>query len=290
MQEITQNIFIETGFLGVTLAAINMPHGLLLIDAPPRPDDVRSWRASLLNQGGGVDRLLVNLDAHVDRTLGVKAMECTVVAHEKTAQAFRNRPTALKSQDIDTGADWELCNGLSSIRWAPPEITFTQQMQIQWDDSPILLEHHGGSHPGAIWVIVPAEKVCFVGDIVLPDQPPFLASSDLSVWIEGLQLLLSPQYQDYVIIGGRTGLVTRTQVSNQLDYLELIADRLGVLAGKKISPEATESLIPELMARFKVNEPRHIQFTQRLKWGLYYYYTRHYRMNSLENSEYTSEE
>ena len=285
MQEIVQNIFIEKGYLGVTLAAINMPHGLLLIDAPPRPEDVRSWRASLLNLGGGVDRLLVNLDAHVDRTLGVKAMECTVVAHEKTAQAFRNRPTAFKSQDVETGADWELCNGLGSIRWAPPEITFTQQMQINWNESPILLEHHSGSHPGAIWVIVSSEKVCFVGDAVLPNQPPFLASADLPVWIESLQALLSPQYQDYIIIGGRTGLVTRAQVKTQLDYLQLVEERLESLSGQKILPEASESLIPELIAGFNASEQRLMQFKQRLKWGLYYYYTRHYRANPSDDTE-----
>lgn len=290
MQEITHNIFIETGYLGVTLGAINMPHGLLLIDAPPRPEDVRSWRSSLLNLGGGVERLLVNLDAHVDRTLGVKAMECTVLAHEKTAQAFRNRPTALKSQDVETGADWELCNGMSSIRWAPPEITFTQQMQIHWNEKPILLEHHAGSHPGAIWVIDPEERICFVGDIVLSNQPPFLASSDLRVWIDALDLLLSPRFQDYIIVGGRTGLVTRTQVKQQKEYLQLIADRLEELAASKLPAEASESLIPELLSRFKMNDQRHLQFSQRLKWGLYYYYTRHFRMNILEENFEDKEE
>jgi glyoxylase-like metal-dependent hydrolase (beta-lactamase superfamily II) len=285
MQEIAKNIFIEKGYLGVTLGAVNMPHGLLLIDAPPRPEDVRSWRASLLNLGGGVDRLLVNLDAHVDRTLGVKAMECTVVAHEKTAQAFRNRPTAFKSQDVETGADWELCNGLGSIRWAPPEITFTQQMQINWDEFPILLEHHSGSHPGAIWVNVSSEKVCFVGDAVLPGQPPFLASADLPLWIESLKLLLSPLYQDYIIIGGRTGLVTRSQVKAQLEYLQLVQQRLEELSTQKVLPEDCEIVIPELMAGFSGGEQRIQQFTQRLKWGLYYYYSRHYRANAIDDHE-----
>lgn len=134
MQEVSSNVFFETSYLGVTLGAVNLAHGLLLVDAPPRPEDIRSWRASLLNLGGGVDRLLVNLDAHVDRTLGVRAMECTVVAHEKTAFVFRNRPTSFKSQDAEAGAEWEKCNGLGSIRWAPPEISFSHRMLIHWDD------------------------------------------------------------------------------------------------------------------------------------------------------------
>jgi cyclase len=280
MQEISDNIFIENSYLGVTVGAISLSHGLLLIDAPPRPEDVRTWRTNLLNLGGGIERLLVNLDAHVDRTLGVRAMECTVVAHEKTSQIFRNRPTAFKSQDIETGADWELCNGLGSIRWAPPEITFTHQLSLYWDEKPVILEHHGGSHPGAIWVNIPNDKICFIGDSVIPNQPPFLASGDLPVWIESLKLLLTPAFQDYILVGGRSGLLVREQVESQLAYLQLIENQLMNLSGNKELPDACEALIPDLLANFDIPEQRRMQYTQRLKWGLYYYYSRHYRVNS----------
>lgn len=37
MQEITNNIFIEDQFLGVTLGVIVTPRGLIQIDAPPPP-------------------------------------------------------------------------------------------------------------------------------------------------------------------------------------------------------------------------------------------------------------
>jgi hypothetical protein len=67
---------------------ITCPHGLVLIDSPFRPEDARSWRSTLLNLSGGVDRLLVNLDSHLDRTLGVRAMECTVVGHEVYGRSF----------------------------------------------------------------------------------------------------------------------------------------------------------------------------------------------------------
>ena len=285
MQEIAHGIFIETSYAGVVLGAINLAHGLLLIDAPHKPDDVRSWRASLLNLGGGVDRLLVNLDAHIDRTLGARAMECTVVAHEKTAQVFRNRPTAFKSQAVETGADWELSNGLGSIRWAPPEISFSQHLVIHWDDSPIVLEHHPGPHAGSIWVVVPDSHVVFVGDAVTPGQPPFLANSDLGQWVETLRLLLSPAYQDYLVIGGRTGLVAMSQVHHQLAYLELLAERLEALAEQKANPEQTEILIPEFIKNFEILPYRQEQFIQRLRWGLSHYYARHYRTANADDME-----
>jgi glyoxylase-like metal-dependent hydrolase (beta-lactamase superfamily II) len=285
MQEIAENIFIENSYLGVTLGAINLPHGLLLLDAPPRPEDVRSWRASLLNLGGGVDRLLVNLDAHVDRTLGVRAMECTVVAHEKTAQVFRNRPTAFKAQDTETGADWELVSNMGSIRWAPPEITFTHRMLIHWDERPVILEHHAGPQPGSVWVILPDRQIVFIGDMVIPNQPPFLAQADLGGWTEGLQLLLSSDYRGYQLVSGRTGLVTLNDVRSQLNLIQFLRTSLDTLTDEKAPPESTESLIPNLLDEMDFPVQRVEQYTKRLRWGLYYYFSRHNRINPVDDVE-----
>jgi hypothetical protein len=106
MQEIAPHIYIETDYAGVTLGAVNWQHGLLLVDSPFRLDDTRNWRASLQNLRGGLDRMLVTLDAQVDRTLGSRAMECTIISHEQTAEVFRNRPLTFKPQSSETGAEW----------------------------------------------------------------------------------------------------------------------------------------------------------------------------------------
>src|SRR5689334_4484528 len=184
MREIARQVYIEDQYPGVVLGAVSLPHGLIQIDAPPSPEDGRSWRASLLNLNSGVERILINLDAHPDRTLGVRAMDCTVIAHEKTVLAFRNRPNTFKAQGDETGANWEAIPGLGSVRWAPPEISFVEKMTLHWGDSPILLENRPGPASGAIWVILPAEKVVFVGDTVTKSQPPFLAYANLPEWIE----------------------------------------------------------------------------------------------------------
>ena len=286
MQEIANGIYVENSYIGVTLGAVSLTHGLLLVDAPPRQEDVRSWRASLVNIGGGVDRLLVNLDAHPDRTLGVRAFECTVVAHDKTAQIFRTRPTAFKSQDVETGAEWEQMAGLASIRWAPPEITFSQRLFIHLNEQPVILEHHPGPYSGAIWMIVPEAKVVFVGDAVTPNQPPFMANADLTAWESSLETLLSPAYSDYLVVGGRTGLVTSSEIQAQWTYLKTIRTSLEALAEKKAAPDAIEALIPDLLKAQPIPVNRREQFTQRLRWGLTHYYIRHfYNVPSEENEE-----
>lgn len=285
MQEISENVFIETSYPGVTLAAINWPHGLILIDSPLRPEDTRSWRSALLNLGGGVDRVLINLDAHADRTLGSRAMECTVIGHEKMAGVFRNRPVTFKAQGSETGADWELYNGLGSIRWAPPDITFTESALIHWNSAPLALEYHPGPSIGAIWVVIPEHKLVFIGDAVLPGQPPFLGSADIPAWIHTLELLASPTYQNYLIVSGRAGLITQKQVRQQMDFLKEVNSKLQALVEAKGTVEETSHFVPALLREFNFSADRRWQYTSRLKWGLSHYFTRCYGASSEDLDE-----
>lgn len=276
MDAIANNIYIEDRFPGVTLGVISQPRGLIQIDAPPSPEDGRAWRASLMGMGNGPERVLINLDAHPDRTLGVRAMDCTVIAHEKTAQAFRNRPTTFKAQGDETGSNWEAISGLGSVRWAPPEISFVERMTIHWSETPILLESRLGPSAGAIWVHLPHEKVLFIGDAVLKGQPPFLASADLPKWIETLKLLQEAEYKGYAIVSGRSGIINQQNVRSQIEILKRINDKVEKLGKKKPAVPATDKLADQILKDFKAPAARQRQFLHRLRYGLHHYYIRHY--------------
>jgi glyoxylase-like metal-dependent hydrolase (beta-lactamase superfamily II) len=274
MQAITDTIYLEDQYLGVSLGVVVTQRGLVQIDAPPSPEDARSWRAALMNLGGGMERALINLDAHPDRTLGARAMDCTVIAHEKTAATFRTRPTTFKAQGEETGADWESIAGLGSVRWAPPEISFSSQMTLHWDEAPIVLEHHPGPSIGAIWVLIPSEKIAFIGDSVMKNQPPFLSNANFAAWIESVNLLLGPAFKGYTLISSRGGIVNTNAIRNQLDFLKHARDKLDKLSVKKPNPASTEKLVESLLAWFKVPAARHKQYAQRLRYGILHYNTR----------------
>jgi glyoxylase-like metal-dependent hydrolase (beta-lactamase superfamily II) len=276
MQQIKRGIYYENTYLGVTLGALVFSHGIIMIDAPLRPEDARSWRSSLLNLRGGTNRLLVCLDAHLDRTLGARAMDCTIVAHQKTAHVFRSRPTIFKGQSVESGADWESYNDAIGTRWAAPDITFSDNMSLFWGGPEVLLEHHPGPAAGAIWAIIPEEKVVFVGDAIQLDQPPFLSNSDLPAWIESLDILLD-SFKDYIVISGRGGPASYEVLRAQHRYLKNVMKGLERLAKHNASPEATEDLIPSLLSDLHFPPDRQEQYNQRLRSGLYQYYARHYR-------------
>jgi glyoxylase-like metal-dependent hydrolase (beta-lactamase superfamily II) len=286
MQAITDNIYMEDQFPGVTLGVIVRPRGLIQIDAPPSPEDARSWRAALMNVGGGMERVLVNLDAHPDRTLGARAMDCTVIAHEKTAAIFKSRPTTFKAQGEETGADWESIPGLGSVRWAPPEISFAAQMTLHWGDDSVVVEHHPGPSIGALWVIIPSDKVVFIGDAVTKGQPPFLSQANFTAWIETVNLLQSPAFKGYTVISGRGGVVNTNAIKNQLDFLKHARDKMEKFSEKKKpTPASTEKLVTSLLSWFKSPAARHKQYAQRVRYGVLHYNTRYHRSASRSDEE-----
>jgi len=284
MHQIERGIIYEDSYLGVTVGAIVSSQGTIMLDAPLRPEDTRSWRSTLSSQRGGSDRLLVNLDAHPDRTLGARAMDCTVVAQQKTAQVFRNRPSIFKGQSAQSGAAWEVYPEAVGMRWTPPDITFTHRMSLHWGGPEVILEHHPGPTSGTSWAILPANKVIFVGDTLVLDQPPFLASADLSSWVESLELLKN-SYADYVIIAGRGGMASDNAVSHQIQQLKNIIKEIERLVKRSSAPEATGSLISSLLSGYSFDVQWNDLYTQRLRHGLYQYYARHYRpASSLEQT------
>lgn len=285
MQEIEKNIFIEDQFPGVTLGVIVTPRGLIQIDAPPSPEDARSWRASLMSLGGGMERVLVNMDAHPDRTLGARSMDCTVIAHEKTAAIFRTRPGTFKAQGEETGADWESIPGLGSVRWAPPEISFSDTMVLHWGDSPVILEHRPGPSNGSIWVHMPEAKVLFIGDAVLKNQPPFLAGSNLKAWLSSLNTLMDTTFKGYTIVSSRGGVVTTTAIKAQYDFLKHVKDKLDKVTGKKPKPAVVEKLVTSLLTWFKAPAARQKQFAQRLRYGVLHYNARQYHITSQSDED-----
>jgi glyoxylase-like metal-dependent hydrolase (beta-lactamase superfamily II) len=280
MKKILTGIYTENAYPGVTVGALVFPTGTILIDSPILPDDGRAWLKALHEEGGGDNRLLVNLDSHPDRTLGVRAMEATVVAHEAVKKVFEQRPSIFKAQVSESGSEWETCTGLSGLRWMPPNVAFTEQTQLHWGEEEVFVEHHPGPETGASWVLLPERKVVFIGDAVPVKQPPFLAKADPEAWIETLDHLLSSTFKGYKIISSRGGLVKESDIRSTRKFLVNVHKQLQRLARRKTPPQATEKLVDKLLISFESPAKYRNFYAQRLKYGLYNCYTHTYQSNT----------
>ena len=289
MKQIENGIVYEDSFLGVTVGALIFSHGTILIDAPIRPEDTRTWRAAVMTQRGNANRLLVSLDAHPDRTLGTRALECTIVAHQKAAQVFRNRPTIFKGQSVETGAAWETYSDAIGMRWASPDITFSERISLHWGAQEVILEHHPGPTPGSMWVILPAAKIIFVGDTLVINQPPFLAQAELVAWLESLDLLIKT-YASYTIVCGRGGLASMEDVRSLRKMLKDVLHSIERLATKNAQPEATQAMVTPLLAQYSIATKLRDLYSTRLAYGLHQCFARRYRPTNVIGQPEVEEE
>lgn len=275
MQQIEPGILYNDKYLGVTVGGLVFSHGTIMIDSPIRIDDANAWRSQLLNQRRGSNRLLVLLDSHPDRALGVRSMDSTVIAHQDTAEVFRNKPMIFKGVDVESGAIWETYNEAIGMRWTTPDITFSDRVSLYWGGPEVVLESHPGPSKGSIWVILPELQIMFIGDTVLIDQPVFLADADLEAWVESLDVLKT-KYKQYTLICGRGGVVDVKAVQAQIRYIKRVIRAVEKLAGKESPPEATEKLVPSLLRGLDYPIKWQDLYAQRLRHGLYQYYKKKY--------------
>jgi len=275
MQEISSNIYIETTYPGVSIAAIRSRRGLLLIDSPLRIEDARSWRSALAGMYSGFDRLLVTLDEHYDRTLGTRQMECMTAGQEALNQALRDRPVSFKTQGQDTGAEWELVTGLGVVRWAVPDITFTKSLDLYWGEFPVHLQAVPGPSRAGVWVELPQQKIIFVGDTVVAGAPPFLAAANLPAWQDAIARLLAPAFKEYTIISGRGGVVSAGEVKEQGKFLAKVQQAVEKIAGKEGDLREIDHACLQLLKSFEHKTSRFDQYYSRLSFGLSQYFRQH---------------
>ena len=277
MEEIAPNIFIKTEYKGVTVGAIRTPEGVVVIDVPLVIKDIQSWQTTCARSGTGSSRLLVLLDDHPDRTAGAKYNRYPTITQVNTTRALASRPSITKMQGMETGAIWETIPEICTIEWPRPEITFTHSITINWGENPIIIEHNPGPTAGSSWVIIPNQKIVFIGDTVTPGQPPFLSSADVESWILSLDILKSSKFKDFVIISGRAALVTKEDIRQSQRFLKKALRTFDKLHSQKAEiikiQEAGASFINEFKPK---NKSEKDLFRARLSYGFGKYYINNY--------------
>jgi glyoxylase-like metal-dependent hydrolase (beta-lactamase superfamily II) len=212
----------------------------------------------------------------MDRTIGAKNLDCPILAHRESAKSLHEPSNIVRDQVQERGASSERYSEASGMNWMIPDITFSERIQLHWAEDPLLIEHHPGPRPGSCWVVLPTDKVLFIGDAVTVKGPPFLGKAHLPTWIDTLDVLLRVRYKEYTLISGRGGPIVHDQIRELKKSLRKIHRRLEKLASRRASAADAGDLADKFLDEFLVEKRDREFFLQRLKHGLSQYYTRNY--------------
>jgi glyoxylase-like metal-dependent hydrolase (beta-lactamase superfamily II) len=271
MQKLAKDIYIESGFPGVTVGAVVTAQGLICIDTPTQPADARRWRLKLQQLTDLPVRFILSLDHHRDRVMSHQWFEAPVIAHETAAEQLRAQPELYKANAAEADAE---PGDLAALRLVPPQLTFTERMELHSGGHVFHLIHRPGVSPGAIWVELPAEQIVFTGDALAADEPPPLQSADLETWLAQLAELRKARYPARVIVPGRGAPLDKAGVRATEDFLKLARRKLEALQ-RRGKPRAEAGALAEgLLAGFRFSAAQREAQMRRLRQGLEQLYDR----------------
>jgi len=282
MEEIAENVYIEESYPRVVLGVLKLDHGLLVVDSPFRFEDVLSWQSKLSHMGGGMERLLVLLDAHIDRSMTIMAMETNVLSHENVIEIIHTRIAASKNQDLEIGPDWTHTDFPVGFRCFKPQMTFSEEVLIHWDEKPIVVSHKPGAHIAGAWLVDDAKKVVFIGDSVVIEQPPFLALADLDTWITELSWLQTDRFKNFKIVSSRNGVIKPDSVRKMDSFLSKTKELVDDYAQEDAPLEGIPELASQLLMKLDYDIQYHDRYLNRLTWGLEQYFKRHFLAQETE--------
>ena len=274
MRKVISGIYYEDQYPGLALGLIETGNGLLLIDAPPRVEDGREWQSAIAELG--TPEYLALLDSHPDRTLGARIFDLRRIAHEQTLRIIDGWSDTFKGGANPIGAESDQFKRISGVRKSSPEISFTSQLELFLGTRRIHFWHQPGPTRGAMWVVLPKEKVVFIGDAVTIKEPPYVGEADLDVWLESLDVLRADEMAGFRLISGRDGRIKREDINPMARFLRKIPVRLDRLVKEDDREAAAEKIARELMDDFFVSSARLEQALLRLKSGLIHLYNRQY--------------
>lgn len=275
MDEITHNVFIEKGYPGVVSSVIKLSQGLLIIDAPLRADDRQVWQKQLGDLGGGKGRLMVLLDTHTDRLYGTQMMEYPILAQENTLNIIRGLPSTQRASDMQEASDPDTYDMPQNVRWAVPDLTYSTQVSIHWDEHPVVVTHQPGAHLAGSWVRYDPAKVVFVGDSVVIKQPPYLGWCDLDRWIGELNELNSEAFKGYKIIGGRNGIVQQRSIVKLAEFLTAVKIFVEEMSDLENIDNDIDPFAQKLLREINYDRDLKDHYTSRLVRGLKQLLQRH---------------
>lgn len=186
MQQLTKDIYVETGFEGANVGLVVTGEGAVLVDTPMSSPKARRWREEIARVTEREIAYVINTDYHGEHILGNRFFPGVVVAHElvwKKAndEAFRRRLfESLWKELISKPEDLEI---------VPPQLTFTDRMILYLGGKTIEMIHLGGYTPASIGVYIPQDGVLFAGEVVINDEHPSIAEGESLQWLCALTLI-----------------------------------------------------------------------------------------------------
>ena len=233
MERIKDTIYVETEFLGCNPSFIITLDGIVMIDAPQKPQEAFKWKKEI--QKFAAITYLINTDHHRDHAIGNYYFDVNVIMHEGTLKKL-HRPDYIELcknwvKLLDPQSD-SLINHYFVKK---PKFTFTNKMSINMGQDVFELIHVRSHTEDETLVYMPHKQILFTGDTVCTNGIPSLYESYPLDWLEALKFIEELNFD--VLVPGHGKIGNKDSVREFRKELSALIDRAQEKISRGLSKE-----------------------------------------------------
>jgi len=215
MQQVSANVYVETGFRGCNPGFVVTRDGIVMIDSPQKPSDCVKWQEEM--KAKGEVRYLINTEPHGDHYTGNYFFAGTVIAQKGTRDVI----ASMRPEDIVERVKAIDPDGLPSMdgyQLKIPSITFSECLNLYLGDHTFELIHLPGHTASETAIHIPQERLVFTGDNVFYRVQLFFHDAYPREWLESLKKL--EELDVDIIVPGHGEVCNKSYLSEQAAFME----------------------------------------------------------------------
>lgn len=244
MEAIGKHVFVETKLRGCNPAFVVTDDGVVVIDTPQLP--TKAIAMHNLAKSYGTIRYVINTEQHVDHIFGNYYFTDAehILAHRATYDNFMTvypqiNPYAYAKEAIPTddpeGADLFPDEQTYFSHPNKPDIIIDGDAELHVGSHTFHILWTPGHTPGQLAVVVPEERIMFVGDTVFNKCQTWLYASNIEQWLRSIERLLEIDVD--TIVPGHGDVCTKQELYVQRAFLLEWVAQIAVAVGKGWSRE-----------------------------------------------------
>ncbi|HRQ41163.1 MAG TPA: MBL fold metallo-hydrolase [Chloroflexota bacterium] len=274
MEQIAENIYIETAYEGVNVGAVITGQGIIAIDAPTYPRQARDWAMRLQTLSPRPVIFTILTDYHSDRILNARWLNAPIITHRVTAEKLDNYIKRYPANLLENMAARNPYRSREAMSGTVEKaaVSFTKSFHLHNGGVHLQLLAAPGPTSGNLWVHLPAKGILFTGDTFTTGQHPLLLEPVSHQWLQTLQRLDNWPHTLHAIVPGRGDLQTENSTAPICNYLQQMQAQVKshVMEGK--TREETAVYIPEFLELFPTDNLPLDWLRQQIKCSLDHIY------------------
>lgn len=214
MQQLTSNVFVETGVKGCNFGYVTTTDGIVMIDSPHKPSDALKLKTEV--EARGELRYIINTEPHGDHWTGNAFFGVPVIAHEGVRQRILDTDMVQHVERV-AALGPEEPNLLQDYKPNVPILTFPHGMTLHVGDHTFQMIHMPGHTLYQAAILIKEEGVVFTSDNVFYKVQSFIQEANPEHWLQALEDLRT--LDEEIFVPGHGAICDKSYLDEQGDYI-----------------------------------------------------------------------